>query len=81
MCGAVSHFNFFTIYVFYAQGHFLILAFANKYNQLIIHIFYFLSFIVTGETNKEKKKKRSVQDSNPKPFVLNPSTLPTELQS
>ena len=33
-------------------------AFANKYNQLNIHDIYsyFLSFIVTRETNKEKKK-------------------------
>ena len=46
----------------------MILAFANKYNQLIIHFFYFLSFIVTGDTNKEKKKKAFRPGLEPRTF-------------
>ena len=58
MWAAISNFNSFTILEFnvHVVGHFMILAFAKKDNQLIIYVLFPNLFFVTRETNKEKKK-------------------------
>ena len=78
-----------TILVLNAAANFVILAFANRYNNIFFFSFFsflfnFLSFIVTGAKkgrNKEKEFFLSYPDSNPGPFDSMSYTLPTELFS
>ena len=58
----------------------MILAFAKKYNQLIIHVnVLFPKLFVTRETNKEKKKSDPSGTRTQDLSLSIPSTLPTEL--
>ena len=58
----------------------MILAFAKKYNQLK-YMFYFQSFFVTRETNKEKKKSDPFGTRTQDLSLSTPTALPTELYS
>ena len=53
----------------------MILAFAKKYNQLIIYVLF------TRETNKEKKKSDPCGTRTQDLSLSIPSTIPTELHS
>ena len=79
-----------TILVLNAALHFVILAFANRYNFIFffpffLFLFNFLSFNVTGaKKGKIKEKEKyflSYPDSNPGPFDSMSYSLPTELFS